>query len=396
MLLLTKDELKRLISANETRQAIQSLLEAARTLDDQRLLNDVIHQSSRLEQAKKEEMLGTSDPDDVRRQLARIHHALLEIIDRMPKEPAPAASGKPAASAGNPPPVFTGTGGGNIPGTGDGGAKTTGKMAWLIGLALLVGMVLLLVFVPCPTTAQFFAFRLALALAAGGLATLLPGMFGLELANGVKAAGALGFAAMVYLVNPGELVSSDQCNGDPFNFTVRLQKPDLPNYPPLARGNLRIWVVNRYEKPELNSDLLGEVKGIPASEAGKKVDVSLEGATYWKLAVDSVTLSKTSQTLRVVPDGSLDTLSGKVTNADGSSPLPGVTVEVEGGLSGVSDAAGRFAIAIPAGKQKEMLLVSASKTGFVKVDERHNPASGDKAFSMKKTGGVKPASKKNK
>ena len=62
--MLSKQALKDLISEGKTKQAIQVLLEAAKSLGDHYLLNDITHQSARFEQAKREEMLGITDRDD--------------------------------------------------------------------------------------------------------------------------------------------------------------------------------------------------------------------------------------------------------------------------------------------------------------------------------------------
>ncbi|MBK8567800.1 MAG: hypothetical protein IPN76_31900 [Saprospiraceae bacterium] len=392
----SKAALKELISQGNTKLAIQAMLDTTKLHSDGELHNAIVQISNRYEKMKREEMLGITDRDDLNRESANINLALLGFIDQLHSGQAAVASQTvilpsitpPLSGTGTGNPTFTGTGdgggAGRTTGTGDGGGQKPSNIAWIVGLALLVGMVLLLVFVPCPTDAQFFAFRLLLALAAGGLATLLPGMFGLDLNNGTKAAGALGIMVLIYLVNPGTLAGGGKCDEGPFNFTVRLVKPNnMANYPPLKGGTLKIWVVDRYEKPELNTDLVAEVKAIPNVQDGNMVDAYLEGATYWKLEKDSVRLSKLSQTLNVVPDGSLDTLYGKTLMND--NPVVGVQIEVEGGLSGVSDANGKFVVPIPLMKQKEVLLVSAFKEGYGRVEERHNPASGEKVLDLTMT-----------
>lgn len=374
--MFTKADLKQLLADGKIKQTIKAMLEIARSMGDNELLNDVTLQSGRFEQAEREKIQGVTDPNDLRRQLAQINHALLSLIDELPQDvpittaPPPTATGTGIGTSTTTvtgiggTPIYTGTGDGgghSSTGTGD-GHKPANPTAWIVGLILLVGMVLLLVFVPCPTEAQFFAFRLALALAAGGLATLLPGMFGLDLKTGVKAGGALGFVVLVYATNPASLVAtaSDKCNNEPFNFTVRLQPTRPAGYPRLAEGNLKIWIVNRYEKPELNSDLMAEVKGVPASSEGNRVDVSLEGAAHWKLSVDSITLSKTSQTLEAVPDGSLGELSGKVRSEKGAVPLEGVIVEIEE-VKDTTDAQGNFHLIIPDERQKGEYQLFAKK-----------------------------------
>jgi hypothetical protein len=74
------------------------------------------------------------------------------------------------------------------------------------GVSFLSIILVLVVLIPTPTTAQFFAFRLTLALSAAGIGALLPGFLRLEvslpLQGGIRAGGALAMFASVWFVNP--------------------------------------------------------------------------------------------------------------------------------------------------------------------------------------------------
>lgn len=370
---MNKIDLKTLLSKDEIQKVLDAVLEISQT-QGSNLHNDAIHLSSRFNGYLRELNSGTVSKEELEIRLNNIRNSLGFLIDRLPEKEFTVTSvivqplqsdnitvlSQPLGDTPQSPPSDSGK---QLPA--QQADNMTLPIPWIAGLGLLVGMVVLLIFVPCPTTAQFFTFRLVLALAAGGMVSQLPGMFGFEWGLGIKAAGAVGFAVMIWLVNPGSIIGKDKCNSGPFNLTVRLQTPNLPEYPPLKGGNLKIWVVDDYKKPELNSDKVAVVKGIPASEEGRRVDTYLENASHWKLKVDSMTLSSTSQTLQAIPDGSLSEVSGKVKSDQGNIPLEGVMVEVKG-VKDTTDNSGNFKLSIPVEHQKKEYVLSATplKKGF--------------------------------
>ncbi|WP_157697468.1 hypothetical protein [Caballeronia calidae] len=78
---------------------------------------------------------------------------------------------------------------------------------FIFGVVFVVAMLIVAVFFPKPTTFQYAIFRVVLALAAAGVAAMLPGSFDLHLASWLKAGGALGVFAAVLFKSPAELVS---------------------------------------------------------------------------------------------------------------------------------------------------------------------------------------------
>lgn len=77
------------------------------------------------------------------------------------------------------------------------------------GVIFLTAILVLVVLIPTPTTVQFFAFRLTMALSAAGIGALLPGFLNLDVPlpvkGGVRAGGALALFASVWFVNPATL-----------------------------------------------------------------------------------------------------------------------------------------------------------------------------------------------
>lgn len=80
---------------------------------------------------------------------------------------------------------------------------------FLFGIVFLSAILVLVVLIPMPTTAQFFAFRLTMALSAAGIGALLPGFLRLDIPlavkGGIRAGGALALFASVWFVNPATL-----------------------------------------------------------------------------------------------------------------------------------------------------------------------------------------------
>lgn len=80
---------------------------------------------------------------------------------------------------------------------------------FVFGIIFLTAILVLVVLIPTPSTAQFFTFRLTMALAAAGIGALLPGFLNLEMPlpvrGAIRAGGALALFASVWFVNPANL-----------------------------------------------------------------------------------------------------------------------------------------------------------------------------------------------
>ncbi len=89
-------------------------------------------------------------------------------------------------------------------------ARNIEKIAvFAFGVIFLSTVLVLVVLIPMPTTAQFFTFRLTMALSAAGIGALLPGFLRLDvplpMQGGIRAGGALALFFSVWLVNPATL-----------------------------------------------------------------------------------------------------------------------------------------------------------------------------------------------
>jgi hypothetical protein len=85
---------------------------------------------------------------------------------------------------------------------------TQQRSAFLFGIAFVVVLLTLAIRFPNPTAFQYTIFRSVLALAAAGVAAMIPGFITLSISKWLRAGGALAVFAIVYFYNPAVLVSS--------------------------------------------------------------------------------------------------------------------------------------------------------------------------------------------
>jgi hypothetical protein len=72
----------------------------------------------------------------------------------------------------------------------------------IVGLAVIL---LIAIFIPVPTEFQYQVFRIILALAAGGAASMIPGILNLQISNFITAGGALAVFVVVHFYSPAQL-----------------------------------------------------------------------------------------------------------------------------------------------------------------------------------------------
>src|SRR5260370_23409273 len=87
-------------------------------------------------------------------------------------------------------------------------AKGQRLIAFAFGVVFVVVMLVIEIWIPRPTETQWFIFRVVLALAAGGVGALIPGLINVQAGPYVRAGGALALFVLVYWFNPPKLVVS--------------------------------------------------------------------------------------------------------------------------------------------------------------------------------------------
>ena len=280
---MTSSELKQLIAENQTKKAIQRLLEATGKLGDTELQNEVIQQSSKYNDYLKEKAAGTKSQEHFDIQKANIDAALMYIVDKLP----PASAKAPA-----------------------GAAEALAKAR-----PFLIGALVLLLLA-------------------------------------------------VFLIKPSILGLEGTSNKGPFEFTVTLTRPELPDYPPLQNAKLEIKLDNRWDQAPVDEFGDADFKGIPGDFSGKAVPLRLV-SDYWELLQDSLFLDGKSATLQTRPNGSLGMVRGSVQAADGQNYLAGVEIRLDNSqLRAISDTTGYFEIPVPVELQREKYSLTATCKGF--------------------------------
>jgi hypothetical protein len=90
-------------------------------------------------------------------------------------------------------------------------AASERNRVWVAGIFFLLLLLAVVIFVPNPTPAQFFIFRVISALGAGAFAALIPGFLSVDAriknSFAIRATGALAVTFIVYWINPPSLVA---------------------------------------------------------------------------------------------------------------------------------------------------------------------------------------------
>jgi hypothetical protein len=87
-------------------------------------------------------------------------------------------------------------------------SKGTEKvLAFVFGAVFVTALLVLAVAVPSPTPFQYTVFRIVLALAAGGVAAVIPGFLQAKVGKAIRAGGALAVFVIVFFYSPAALVT---------------------------------------------------------------------------------------------------------------------------------------------------------------------------------------------
>jgi hypothetical protein len=79
------------------------------------------------------------------------------------------------------------------------------KLAYIFGVVFVVVLLVIAVFIPSPSAFQYTVFRIVLALAAAGVAAMIPGFLQVQVSTWLRAGGALAIFVIVYFYAPAAL-----------------------------------------------------------------------------------------------------------------------------------------------------------------------------------------------
>ncbi len=370
-----------LISKGSLTEVFEVIPELTNKLPDDNTKNTLVHLSGRFHSVQQQNQVGTISNADYQLETNKIRQSLIEVINGIPAELLPNVNISVGGSGSSVPPTKGPNGN-----EGNGSATTPpNHFHWSvyigIGLALLITA--LIVFIPCPTSSQYEVFHTFLALCAAGLGAVIPGFLNVEYKGVLRAGGALALFVLVFWGGPDLAIAEGKCANEPFDLVLRL-RPEAPNaeYPPLVGAQLWLWVGDDWEKRDINADQVVEFKNLAPNLHGKKAEVQLK-AQYYRLPMDSITLTPDSKPIKVAPNWALSKVQGKARLGAGGSFLQGVLIEVEG-VKDTTDALGNFEINVPPARQKEKYTLYASKIGFALYENYVHPAGGKIEVPMTK------------
>lgn len=373
------NSLIQLISSASLKDVFKPIQELINNLDDTSTRNTLIQLSGRYHNLEEKINNGTISHENSELETNKIRQSLIETISNIPAELLPnvdivISSMKPPVHS--PPPVSLSNGNPE---------KSTTNSNWpiYIGIGLVILITLLIIFIPCPSSAQYEVFHAILALCIAGLGAIIPGFLKVEYKGLLQAGGAMGLFVLVFWGGPDLPIAEGKCANEAFDLVLRL-KPEKPNpeYPNLAEAQLWLWVGDDWEKKDITGDQVVEFKNLSPNLHGKKAEIKLI-AQHYRLPFDSIPLLPDTRPIKLVPDWSLSKIQGKARLGAGGGFLPGVVIEVEG-VKDTSDAFGNFEINIPPARQKEKYTLYASKLGYGLYETYVHPAGGKVEVPLKK------------
>jgi hypothetical protein len=108
-------------------------------------------------------------------------------------------------------------------------------LAFVFGVVFLATLLTLTVAIPNPTEQQFQIFRIVIAIAAGGVAAVIPGLLDIRMDTGrrlvLRAGGALAVFVIVYFFSPARWVGET-----PVTHSVQLNRTEGAQSPVIS-GN---------------------------------------------------------------------------------------------------------------------------------------------------------------
>ena len=359
-----KQTLSKLLSEGEFEKTLHGLETVFQAADDGAKQQEVVLLRSRYNQILSEERRGTISSEEVRREKNRISAALLELIGQVP-----ASAILPGIMAGKESDMHQPASGAAGPAVSH---RHDSRIPLFTGIGLLLTVLLLIILFPCPFPQQFFVTRVFLALGAASLSYYLSGALELNLAQGIKAGGAMGVLALIYLLNPADGMIGRNCDGEK-SVTVFVHG-DKGCTDAVLKGQghvaMRIAGSGETKKEAINDK--GEAK-FSGLRAGQKVYLEVDFSEPYR-AVNpdsSYIISEEGGICFEVALQNLDKVFGQTIFND--QPLAGVIVSIGAGLRDTTDDLGHYDLHIPKAMQSKEPEVSFFKPGFKMLTKTAHP-----------------------
>ncbi len=143
-------------------------------------------------------------------------------------------------------------------------------------------------------------------------------------------------------------------------------------YPSFGGGTLSLYLGNRKEDKVVSPGQETVFTQIPAEFRDEKAVVKLN-SNYWRLEKDTVTLTE-SMHLRIIPDGSLAAVYGRVINTRNDQPCDSCLIKLRDTDTVFwSDKTGHFKATLPYAMQKEQHVLTVWKNDKEVGTQDYNP-----------------------
>jgi hypothetical protein len=263
-------------------------------------------------------------------------------------------------------------------------AASSSKNAMWLGIGLTVTILFLVIFIPCPSASQYFVFRIIIALAAAGLTAVIPGIFKINLTNGVTAGGAMAIFAVVYFFDPASSVGEGKCANETFTLTVFVHgKAGLEDKILKGQGMVCVYLNSRPEKVKIDDDGKATFTEISPTFLNSKVRITIDHPQpYQSTHSDSLyELKKNGVVYLETELFGMDKIFGEVLDYKTGQFLDSVRVSVLN-VQTYTNNNGWFELNIPADKQSKFQRVSFDKKGYVREVYDSVPVHTKQPFSL--------------
>lgn len=240
------------------------------------------------------------------------------------------------------------------------------KTSMWLGAALIVVILLLVIFIPCPSATQYFVFRIVIALAAAGLVAVIPGALKINLTNGITASGAIAVFAILYFFDPASVVAANKCENDTFNLTVFVYgKGGKEDKILKGQGLVCVYLNSNPEKASIDEDGKAGFSEISPTFLNSKVRITIEHPQpYQSTHPDSLyELQRNGVIFLEAQLYDIDKIFGEVTDFSTSEFIDSVRVSILN-IETYTNDKGWFELHIPADKQAKFQRVSFDKKGY--------------------------------
>ncbi|MEO6730727.1 MAG: hypothetical protein ABIN01_05885 [Ferruginibacter sp.] len=257
-----------------------------------------------------------------------------------------------------------------LPAPKDPTATSSSKLSIWVGLGLLIVIILLVVLIPCPSQSQYLVFRIVIALAAAGIATIIPGFINLTIPKGITAGGAIALFALIYFFDPASGVAENKCTAETFALTVFVHGPQGKEDKILrGQGEVCVYLNSNPEKVKIDEDGKAIFTEISPTFLNSKVRITVRHPQpYQSTHSDSLYLLQPNGVVYLEAAlNDIDKIFGRVTDATNDDPLDSVKIVIKD-VHTFSNTDGWFEMEVPKQWQSKFQRVSFSKKGYVRQD----------------------------